>query len=190
MIHLVLGGARSGKSAFAESLALNWSDKKDCSDKKVIYIATATAEDEEMTERIEHHQQNRSNDWVLEEEPLNLSELIKCYTNKESKNDDIEARYLLIIECMTLWLTNWLCSAEPEKWIDEKQAFIRELINSQDANTETDIIIVSNEVGSGIIPMGELSRDFVDQSGWLNQELAKIANRVTLVVAGCDLILK
>ncbi|MBE9527063.1 MAG: bifunctional adenosylcobinamide kinase/adenosylcobinamide-phosphate guanylyltransferase, partial [Proteobacteria bacterium] len=87
------------------------------------------------------------------------------------------------------WITNWLCSPmseqTPEKWPLEKQAFINALITNQSR-----IIIVSNEVGSGIIPMGELSRDFVDQAGWMNQELAEIAEQVTLVVAGCPLELK
>ena len=87
---------------------------------------------------------------------------------------------------MTLWLTNWLCNSNNlEEWQQEKTAFIDAIKNSK-----SEIIIVSNEVGSGIVPMGELSRDFVDQSGWLNQELALIANTVTLVIAGCALNLK
>lgn len=179
MIHLVIGGVRSGKSSFAEHLA-SASAQTSGSDKKVIYIATATIKDNEMADRIKHHQQSRPKDWLLVEEPLVLSKVIKSNSNPCQT---------IIIECMTLWITNWLCSPifeqTSEKWPLEKQAFIDALITNQ-----SHIIIVSNEVGSGIVPMGELSRDFVDQAGWLNQELAEIAERVTLVVAGCPLELK
>ena len=86
---------------------------------------------------------------------------------------------------MTLWLTNWLCTNDTEGWAEEKQAFIDALITCH-----SEVIIVSNEVGSGVVPMGELSRDFVDQAGWLNQALTQVANQATLVVAGCPLVLK
>ncbi len=169
MIHLVIGGQRSGKSAYTEKLASN-------SIKKVVYVATATIGDDEMRKRIEHHQNSRPQDWLLIEEPFNLSEVIKQHSRRNN---------ILIIECMTLWLTNWLCTNDIESWADEKQTFIDSLITSQ-----SDVIIVSNEVGSGIVPMGELSRDFVDQAGWLNQALTQVADKATLVVAGCPLVLK
>lgn len=166
MIHLVIGGARSGKSTFAESLATNSND--------VVYIATATAGDEEMKKRIQHHQQSRPKDWQLIEETLYLSQVIQR-----------ESSQTLLIDCMTLWLTNWLCSDQNENWAQEKHHFIEQL-----QNYSSDIIIVSNEVGSGIVPLGELSREFVDQAGWLNQALAKVADQVTLVVAGLPIALK
>lgn len=175
MIHLVIGGARSGKSTFAEKQA-ELSNLNSSSDNQLIYIATATIEDDEMAERIKHHQQSRAKNWLLVEEPLALSQVLTTYS---------DPRQTIIIECMTLWLSNWLCSKHPDQWPLEKQAFI-DALNSNQSN----IIIVSNEVGSGIVPMGELSRDFVDQAGWLNQSLAEIADRVSLVVAGCALILK
>lgn len=169
MIHLVLGGARSGKSGFAEKMAAS-------SNNQVVYIATATIGDEEMRERIAHHQSSRPQNWLLVEEPFSLSGVLLKYSSNTNT---------LIIECMTLWLTNWLCTHDLESWMEEKQLFIDALIKSQ-----SDIIIVSNEVGSGIVPMGELNRSFVDQAGWLNQALAQISNKVTLVVAGCPLALK
>ena len=167
MIHLVIGGARSGKSHFAETLAKKTADA-------VVYIATATAGDDEMKERIAHHQQTRPKEWQLVEETLYLSNIIQQQSNKT-----------LLIDCMTLWLSNWLCSDQPESWSQEKQKFIHQLVDYK-----SDIIIVSNEVGSGIIPLGKLNRAFVDQAGWLNQAIAKIANKVTLVVAGLPVSLK
>jgi adenosylcobinamide kinase / adenosylcobinamide-phosphate guanylyltransferase len=169
VIHLVLGGARSGKSRFAESrVAIN--------QKPVIYVATATTGDDEMRQRIAHHKASRPQDWLLVEEPFSLSEIISQYGSQNTN---------LIIECMTLWLTNWLCTHDVESWQEEKNLFIDALIKSK-----ANIVIVSNEVGSGVVPMGELSREFADQSGWLNQALAQIADQVTLVVAGCPLVLK
>jgi len=175
MIHLVIGGARSGKSSFAEKQASNSSSQSDLG-KDVVYVATATIGDEEMRERIEHHRQSRPQNWQLIEEPFDLSKVIAIHS---------ESNKTLIIECMTLWLTNWLCTNDVESWKDEKHAFIDALMMSK-----AEVIIVSNEVGSGIVPMGELSREFVDQAGWLNQALTEVADKVTLVVAGCPLAIK
>ncbi|TQV89620.1 bifunctional adenosylcobinamide kinase/adenosylcobinamide-phosphate guanylyltransferase [Aliikangiella coralliicola] len=167
MIHLILGGARSGKSRFAENEAA-------ANNETVTYVATATINDDEMRARIEHHKNSRPEDWQLVEEPFNLSKVIEEMDGGT-----------LIIECMTLWLSNWLCTNDTEGWKEERERFFVSLKNSQ-----ANIVIVSNEVGSGVVPMGELSRDFVDQAGWLNQELAKTAAKVTLVVAGCPISLK
>lgn len=169
MIYLVLGGARSGKSGFAEKLASEQSDN-------ITYVATATAGDNEMRERIKHHQRSRPQDWLLIEEPFNLSKVV---------NENDFADKTLIIECMTLWLSNWLCTNDSQGWDDERKAFIKAL-----SNTKANIVIVSNEVGSGVIPLGELSRDFVDRAGWLNQTLANLADKAILVVAGCAINLK
>lgn len=174
MIHLVLGGARSGKSSFAESLAL-------ATEKKVFYVATATAGDNEMQQRIARHQQSRPQIWQLIEEPLKLSEVFEKIDTEEC---------FFIIECMTLWLSNWLCADDGNGFIKEKEGFLKIIQQAQSEQSNLDIVIVSNEVGSGIVPLGELSRQFVDEAGWLNQALARIADRVTLVAAGCPLILK
>ena len=109
------------------------------------------------------------------EEPFYLSRQL------ESIADD----QVLIIDCMTLWLSNWLCSHDDTSWQEEKSLFINALLKRQQP-----VFIVSNEVGSGVIPMGELSRQFVDQAGWLNQALSQVADKVTLVVAGCPLSIK
>lgn len=184
MIHLVLGGARSGKSFYAEQLIKEISSHSS----EIIYLATATADDEEMTKRIVHHQQSRPSEWRTIEEPKLLSaEIAK-----------LDATDTVLIDCMTLWLTNWLCAFDAEaesdetllqknldQWQHESAAFFQQL-KSCSAN----VVIVSNEVGSGIIPLGELSRTFVDHAGWLNQRLAQLSDQVTLVVAGCPMKIK
>ncbi len=176
MIHLVIGGARSGKSRFAESLvkSIEVSQKNPI----VTYIATATVEDEEMSSRINHHQKNRPPHWGLIEEAFYLGRLIKKLNQPEN---------LLLIDCMTLWTSNWQCLTEEQasSWQQERECFMAAL-----STCKADIVIVTNEVGSGIIPMGHLSRKFVDQAGWLNQKLAGIASDVTLVVSGIPLGLK
>ncbi len=173
MIHLVLGGARSGKSRHAESLAQS-------SDLPVSYIATATAGDDEMKRRIAHHQATRPQHWQLIEEPFYLSRHLARFSQQaEAQN------HFLLVDCLTLWLSNWLCTNDAEAFQLEKEAFVNGLLKLRNP-----ITIVSNEVGSGIVPMGALSRDFVDQAGWLNQAVARIADKVTLVVAGCPLEIK
>ncbi|MGC3832991.1 bifunctional adenosylcobinamide kinase/adenosylcobinamide-phosphate guanylyltransferase [Moritella viscosa] len=160
MIHLVIGGARSGKSVYAETLAgeLSQSLGKHCphkqsTAKKLIYLATATIYDDEMQQRIDLHQQRRDQDWSLVEEPLQLA--------------------------------SWICSDNFAEFESQRQKFIATLIEF-----DGDCVIVSNEVGSGIVPMGELSRSFVDHAGWLNQAIAKVSDTSTLVVAGLPLVLK
>jgi len=179
MIHLILGGARSGKSSFAEMEALKLSEK-------ITYVATATPDDAEMKQRIAHHQSRRSGQWQLIEEPFFLSKVLAV---KKPSDQLVKAHKVLLIDCMTLWVSNWLCKKpqDPQNsfWKKEKRSFLASLEKS-----EATIIIVSNELGSGIVPLGELSREFVDRAGWLNQAIASISNKVTLVVAGLPLTLK
>jgi len=92
---------------------------------------------------------------------------------------------VVLVDCMTLWLSNWLCEYEENDWLIERDRFLDKM-----QRYPGQCIIVSNEVGSGIVPMGELSRQFVDHAGWLNQRLAAISDHVVLVVAGCALPLK
>lgn len=160
--HLVLGGARSGKSSFAEMHALKCPGQ-------AVYIATAQAGDQEMTERIRHHQSKRSGDWQLIEEPLNLAHVIR----EQNYSPDNKS---ILIDCLTLWLSNCL---HAQLWTQSKVDFFDALKNSRHP-----ITMVSNEVGGGIVPLGELSRRFVDEAGWLHQELATQCSNVTLVVAG------
>lgn len=166
--HLILGGARSGKSTYAEKTAIELAGNR----RKRVYIATASAGDSEMSERIQQHQQRRDEEWHLVEEPIELATQI-CRLN---------AGDVVLVDCLTLWLSNCL---HQECWPTQRDALIDTL-----STTEANIIMVSNEVGSGIVPMGELSRQFVDHSGWLHQALAERCDTVTLVVAGLAMPLK
>ncbi|NQZ12929.1 MAG: bifunctional adenosylcobinamide kinase/adenosylcobinamide-phosphate guanylyltransferase [Algicola sp.] len=179
MIHLVLGGARSGKSRFAERLA---GELADDSKTQVTYVATATAADGEMAQRIEQHRKQRPQHWHLIEETLYLDQIFDRALDGGG-NEGVGG--VVLIDCMTLWLSNWLCSYSDEAYLQQRDDFIHVL-----QGFEGDCIIVSNEVGSGIVPMGELSRRFADQAGWLNQALAKVSDNTTLVVAGLPLVLK
>ena len=179
MIHLVLGGARSGKSSFAEQLTIKLAREQS---KALGYIATATAFDEEMLERISKHQQDRGNGWHLIECPVALSKQLLSLPNNK----------VYLLDCLTLWLNNQLYSVESKdkaqqaKHLDSE---IKQLVAALLA-VNVDIIVVSNEVGLGVIPMGAATRLYVDYCGWLNQAVAKVAERVTLVTAGIPLTLK
>jgi adenosylcobinamide kinase/adenosylcobinamide-phosphate guanylyltransferase len=186
VIHLVLGGARSGKSRFAEQQVANIV-KPLPQHMDIIYIATATADDDEMSIRITRHQQDRQASqllWQTIETPLALADCL----GQIDKADQV-----ILVDCLTLYLTNHLLSLAPEQlqngtlssWQTEKQQLLSTLPQMQ-----SHIILVSNEVGSGIVPMGELSREFVDQAGWLNQAVASLADQVSLVVAGLPFSLK
>ena len=169
MITLILGGARSGKSRYAERLA-------QAKQKPVLYIATATALDDEMAARIAHHQQQRPADWHLLECPLKLSEALAAEAQKNQ---------IILVDCLTLWLNNQLFNFPQQSFTE----LFNELIASTQ-NAQADIILVANEVGLGIIPLGEISRTFVDEAGRLNQRIAQIADQVFFVAAGLPLQLK
>ena len=170
-IHFILGGARSGKSRIAEAEA-------SALGKQVEYIATAQALDNEMCERIAHHQNSRSKLWLTHEEPLFLAQTL----------GKTQTQHCVLIDCLTLWLNNWMCLNNPESWLDQKQQFIQQLQHQADLGQN--IIIVSNEVGQGVVPMGELSRKFVDEAGWLHQDIAQMADQVDFVTAGLVNVLK
>jgi adenosylcobinamide kinase/adenosylcobinamide-phosphate guanylyltransferase len=172
---LILGGARSGKSRFAEELVLR-------SKLKAVYIATATANDPEMEARIKHHQKQRGNQWQNIEEPIEIIQ--KLQQTVSNKN-------FVLVDCLTLWLTNLLLGNEQEKQnkvIDVEQK-INELCHVL-KDLEGDVIFVSNEVGLGIVPMGELSRQFCDLAGQLHQRLAKQCDQVIFMVAGIPQTIK
>ena len=164
MKELILGGARSGKSQYAENSA------KD-SGLNVIYVATAQALDDEMQQRIKHHQQQRPDHWLLIEEPLDLVSVLKNNTHDET---------CILVDCLTLWVSNLLCSDEHKNNLQEH---IDALVNVL-PELPGKIIFVSNEVSMGIIPIGELNRLFVDEAGRLHQRLAAVCDNVTLMVAG------
>lgn len=190
MIELILGGARSGKSRWAENRVLD----NTTVEQTRYYIATAQAYDEEMRCRIDRHQTDRNianidKPWFLIEEPLDLARVLENIANdyheamKNHNNEDMPAPTILI-DCLTLWLTNCLC-AENIDWPTYKAAFIQALVNSP-----CHIVLVSNEVGHGIVPLGELSRQFVDEAGWLHQDIAQHASQVDFIMAGLPLTLK
>jgi adenosylcobinamide kinase/adenosylcobinamide-phosphate guanylyltransferase len=165
---LILGGARSGKSALAERLAADHD--------AVLYIATAAAGDDEMAARIQHHQARRPAHWGLCETPLTLAQALL----RES-----HAGRCLLVDCLTLWLSNLLCHDDNALFATERAALLDAL-----AQLPGDVIFVSNEVGQGIVPLGELSRRFVDEAGRLHQDIAARCERVIFTVAGLPLVLK
>ena len=169
MKQLILGGARSGKSSYAQQLAVN-------THKQVIYIATAFAGDEEMSKRIQIHQQTRPKTWKLNEEQIALADTLSNLANKDT---------CLLVDCLTLWLSNLLCDKDSQLFQSQRDSFLDVL-----PQLPGDIILVSNEVGQGIIPTGALSRRFVDEAGWLHQSLTPLCDRVFFVTAGLPLSLK
>ncbi|MEM7291437.1 MAG: bifunctional adenosylcobinamide kinase/adenosylcobinamide-phosphate guanylyltransferase [Pseudomonadota bacterium] len=160
-ITLVLGGARSGKSAFAESLVID-------SGLKPIYLATGRAFDDEMVERIERHQTRRGDEWETIEEPLALVDALS--------HAAIPGRVILV-DCLTLWVTNlMMAEANVEREADHLAEYMKE--------AKSPIVFVSNEVGQGIVPDNQMAREFVDLSGLVHQRLAAAANHVYFVTAG------
>ncbi|TDX97902.1 bifunctional adenosylcobinamide kinase/adenosylcobinamide-phosphate guanylyltransferase [Thiohalophilus thiocyanatoxydans] len=169
MQQLILGGVRSGKSRHAQQLAQE-------SDKPVTLIATATAGDEEMLERIRRHQQERPAHWQVIEEPLALSAALQ-------QSDDPGA--IVLVDCLTLWLTNLLLEEDSHRLEQEQDNLLACLPLLQ-----ADLLLVSNEVGQGIIPADPLSRRFADETGRLHQRLARACDRVTMITAGLPQTLK
>lgn len=166
---LILGGARSGKSALAERLAA-------ASDLDVYYIATAQPLDGEMSARIAHHRARRPAHWGSVEEPLALAAAL---------NQHAEPNRCLLVDCLTLWLSNLLGHPDPARFTSERAKLLDAV-----GGLPGELLLVSNEVGQGIVPMGELSRRFVDEAGRLHQDLAARCGRVLFVTAGLPLALK
>lgn len=169
MHSLILGGARSGKSALAERLATQ-------SGREVVYIATAERRDGEMDARIEHHRARRPAHWACVEEPLALADALRAHVGENR---------CLLVDCLTLWLSNLLGMDDATSFESERVALLDML-----PTLPGEIILVSNEVGLGIVPMGELSRRFVDEAGRLHQALAAHCERVVFIAAGLPLALK
>ncbi len=169
MRELILGGVRSGKSRYAERVALQRGEEW-------LYLATATAGDGEMAARIVHHQSARSERWQLIEEPLSLVEVLQ---------ENAQEGRTILVECLTLWLTNLLMLEDPVRLEHEQEALVEAL-----PTLVGDILMVSNEVGQGVVPMDPLSRQFCDQAGRLHQRLAEVCEQVTWVVAGLPQTLK
>lgn len=178
MRELVLGGARSGKSAYAQQRAA-------ASGLPVTVIATGTAGDAEMAERIAHHQAARPDGWRVVEAPLALAAALRA---------EAAPGRCVIVDCMTLWLTNFLApvdagtdfpAALPQPWRDARAVLLSTL-----PALPGEILLISNEVGLGIVPLGSLARLFRDEAGRLNQDLAAACERATFIAAGLPLTLK
>ena len=164
---LILGGARSGKSSYAEKLALSF-------DLEPIYIATAQAKDDEMVDRIRHHKLRRNADWKTIEEPLNISKVIVDHSSPHN---------VILIDCLTLWLSNIFAKSL------NFETEIKTLVEAV-AAAKGPIIFVSNEVGQGIVPINELARNFRDEAGRLNQQIAASVANVYVIMAGLPLPIK
>ena len=163
---LVLGGARSGKSRYAESLIA-------ATPPPWVYVATAQALDAEMAERIAHHRKRRGDGWRTIEVPHDLQDAI----------DAAPAGAAVLVDCLTLWLSNRMLA---EADIEADTAALEKALAYRQGPT----VLVSNEVGSGVVPDNALARRFADEQGRLNQRIAARADRVVLVVAGLPLTLK
>lgn len=169
MLQLIIGGARSGKSRLAEKLATD-------STLPVIYIATSQPLDGEMSERVAQHRRRRPDHWGLIEEPVELARVLR---------ENAASGRCLLVDCLTLWLTNLLMLDDAERLVQEREQLLETL-----ALLPGEIIFVSNETGLGVVPLGELTRRYVDEAGWLHQALAERCQRVVLTVAGLPLTLK
>lgn len=166
-ITLVLGGARSGKSSFAENLAIQ-------SGLSRVYLATAEAFDQEMKNRISRHQEERGSGWTTIEEPVELVQALKNNANENA---------VILVDCLTLWLSNLMGQDM------ELNAAFSEFFDCLE-ELEGSVIFVSNEVGQGIVPDNKMARDFRDMAGRLHQMLAEKANDVYFITAGLSQKLK
>ena len=191
---LILGGQKSGKSRRAEFLARDWLLQSP--DHKAVLIATAQPWDEEMRQRITRHQRDRAErvpGLTTVEEPLQLAQTINRLTRPDT---------LLVVDCLTLWLTNLLMPMTGENAIKlpsnqllagyfiDYTAMLSIAISDAKNDTKGPIVIVSNEIGLGVIPMGREVRAFVDELGNLNQDIAQVCDKVTLMAASLPLSLK
>jgi len=171
--HLILGGARSGKSAFAEKLAL-------ASGQPVTYIATAQVYDTEFGARVDQHKTRRPAHWTTVEQSFNLAEVLQMHAKADT---------CIIVDCLTLWLAQCICPDcdRPENldWQHERSRLIEVL-----PKLEGTVLLVSNEVGMGIVPLGEINRQFQDEQGRLNQAVAQCVDKVSFIAAGLPLTLK
>lgn len=181
MTTLILGGARSGKSRYAEQLARE-------SGQKVIYVATASAGDDEMARRIAHHQGHRPAQWQTVECQLALADTLRQHARDNT---------CLLVDCLTLWLSNLLFAGQAARQAEAGEAIACALLSGEPEALITalptlpgQVILVSNEVGWGVVPANPLARLFADEQGRLNQRVAQVCDDVFLVAAGLPLQLK
>ncbi|GEB34681.1 MULTISPECIES: bifunctional adenosylcobinamide kinase/adenosylcobinamide-phosphate guanylyltransferase [Brevibacillus] len=182
MIVLVTGGARSGKSTFAETYAAHLG-------KAGVYIATAQAFDEEMRERIARHRARRQQSgflWETVEEPYALADVIRSLQQRDEFKQN---QAVVLVDCLIVWLSNWLIRHEQEQAVERTLAQVDELIAALQHFPGT-ILFVTNEVGDGLVPEYPLGRMFRDLAGLMNQRMAAAADQVFLLTAGIPLEIK
>jgi adenosylcobinamide kinase/adenosylcobinamide-phosphate guanylyltransferase len=171
-VTLILGGARSGKSRYAQALATQ------AKDKNVVYLATAEPSDNEMRSKIERHRRERPSNWKTIEVPLELDSAVKQHGGKRS---------FLLIDCLTTFTANLLMAEK-----GDTNAILRRIdrLRSVLLSTEASVAVVSNEVGNGIVPAYPSGCQFRDLLGEINQIMAQISRNVIFMIAGCPLVLK
>ena len=175
---LILGGQKSGKTARAEMLAAAWLAQ--APDHRAVYIATAQAWDEEMRERISRHQRDRAERvprMETVEEPVELARAVGQYSRADT---------LIVVDCLTLWLTGLLMPAVERPMSNATPDHLASTV----ASCAGPLVLISNEIGLGVIPMGRDVRHFVDALGTMNQAAAAACERVTLMSAGLPMLLK
>lgn len=175
MLTLILGGARSGKSRYAQSLCAG--------DEPIFYLATARVDltDEEMVARIARHRDDRPRHWRAIEEPLEITERIKSKVPAGGK---------VLVDCVTIWLSNFMWEERDAARDAREQSVLRKVEDFAAIARDRDVVAVSNEVGGGVVPDNPVGRAFRDLQGSVNQLLARKADQVVLVIAGLPLTLK
>jgi adenosylcobinamide kinase / adenosylcobinamide-phosphate guanylyltransferase len=166
---LVLGGARSGKSAYAERRI---DGGRAGNGANPLYIATAEARDAEMAERIRRHRERRGSAWQTIEEPFDVAGVLRANAGR-----------IMLVDCLTLWLTNLLLA-------EKDVAAERELLAATVAALDSPVVLIANEVGLGIVPENALARRFRDEAGLLNQAVAQVCQRVVFMAAGLPMVMK
>lgn len=168
-IILITGAARSGKSKYAEQRVLALGSRR-------LYVATAEADDDEMTQRIAAHQNRRGSAWTTVEEPVQLGETLLAWRGRIDCS---------LVDCLTLWLSNLLLKGGQGKVEENLESLLRVL-----PQLDFPVVFVTNEVGAGVVPDNPLARQFRDIAGWANQRIAAVANEVIIMVAGIPMIVK
>ena len=167
---LVLGGCRSGKSGYALQLAESIGETR-------IFVATCVPRDEEMQQRVDRHREERDNRWTTLEVPLRLADAIRTHSPSSE---------VMLVDCLTLWLSNLLMETAAVDRIRDSIADLAEAVRS----APNPVILVSNEVGAGIVPENRLARKYRDLAGWTNQAMAAACDRVVWTVAGIPVTIK